>query len=78
MKIKREIIHISEDKCDGCGKCVWFCVEGDLEVIDGKVRLVEDKFCDACGACIDKCPLDALRIIEREAEEYQELVYVKC
>lgn len=78
MKIVREIIHIDEEKCDGCGECIWFCVEGALRRIDGKLCLIAEKFCDGCGACVDKCPLGALKIVDREADEFQELVIVRC
>ncbi len=76
--MKREIIHIDEEKCDGCGVCVRSCVEGDLQLVDGKIRLYAEKYCDGCAACVPKCPLGALDIEVREADEYQELVNVRC
>lgn len=72
MKIVRKIIEIDEERCDGCGQCVPGCAEGALQIVDGKARIVSDKFCDGLGACIGDCPNDALKIVEREAEEFDE------
>jgi NAD-dependent dihydropyrimidine dehydrogenase PreA subunit len=70
--MKRKIIEIDEDRCNGCGLCIPNCQEGALQIIDGKARLISDLFCDGLGACIGHCPKDAIEIIEREAEAYNE------
>lgn len=72
MGMLRKIIEIDEKKCTGCGDCIPNCMEGALQIIDGKARLISDLFCDGLGACMGHCPEDAIAIVEREAEPYDE------
>ena len=72
MKIRRKIIEIDEELCDGCGKCIIGCAEAALELVDGKAKLIAEKYCDGLGACLGECPTGALKIIERVSEEFDE------
>lgn len=68
----RQIIHIDEDKCNGCGICANACHEGAIEIIDGKARLVRENFCDGFGDCLPGSPTGAITFEEREAPAYDE------
>jgi len=68
---KRRIVEIDRERCNGCGLCTTACAEGAL-VLDGenKAVLAREIYCDGLGACLDVCPVEALKVVERESEEY--------
>ena len=43
--MKRRIIEIDQDKCNGCGACAAACHEGAIAMVDGKARLMRDDYC---------------------------------
>ena len=68
----RKIVHIDEEKCNGCGACVGKCAEGALQIVDGKAKLLSETYCDGLGACLGECPQGAITIEERPAAEFSE------
>lgn len=52
----RKIIHIDEEKCNGCGLCATACHEGAIDIINGKAKLVRENFCDGFGDCLPAAP----------------------
>ena len=68
--MKRTIIRIDADLCNGCGICVSACEESAIEIINGKATLVRENFCDGLGNCLPACPQDAITFEEREAPAF--------
>lgn len=70
--MKRRIINIDEEKCNGCGACAQACHEDAIGMVNGKAKLLRDDYCDGLGDCLPTCPTGAITFVEREAAEYDE------
>ena len=68
----RRIIHINEEKCNGCGACADACHESAIGMVNGKAKLLRDDYCDGLGDCLPACPTGAITFEEREAAAYDE------
>ncbi len=70
--MKRRIIEIDKEKCNGCGLCAEACHEGAIGMVDGKASLLRDDYCDGLGDCLPTCPTNAISFIEKDTLPYDE------
>ncbi|MDO4481396.1 MAG: 4Fe-4S binding protein [Bacillota bacterium] len=70
--MKRKIIKIDAEKCNGCGLCADACHEGAIGMREGKAVLLREDYCDGLGDCLPACPVGAISFEEREALAYDE------
>ena len=68
--MKRKIITIDRQACNGCGLCAKACHEGAIGMVDGKAKLLREDYCDGLGDCLPACPVGAISFEEREAPAY--------
>lgn len=70
--MKRQMIKIDEEKCNGCGLCAAACHEGAIGIVNNKAKLLREDYCDGLGNCLPVCPTGAISFEEREAPMFNE------
>lgn len=68
--MKRNVISIDQEKCIGCGLCANACMQGAIQIINGKAQLVSESYCDGLGMCLPQCPVDAIQLVEKDTEAF--------
>ena len=76
--MKRKIIRIDEEKCNGCGLCAEACHEGAIGMAGGKAKLLRDDYCDGLGDCLPVCPVDAIEGKDGYIHMIDEFECTKC
>jgi len=57
------MMHVSKNKCVGCGLCVDVCPRDAITVSQCVAQVDKDK-CMECQACSRECPQDAIMLIK--------------
>jgi len=52
-------LHVSAEKCTGCGKCLAVCPKRAIAGGEGMIHVVNNMRCDKCGKCLEVCESDA-------------------
>lgn len=73
----RRIVHIDEEKCNGCGLCAQACHESAIGMVNGKAKLLRDDYCDGLGDCLPACPAGAISFIEEKQLHMMRQQYLK-
>ena len=62
MKYSERIIHIEQETCIKCGKCVQVC-PSEIMLQDKETKTISlqhIEHCIGCGHCVDVCPTDSI------------------
>ncbi len=59
VRIEAISVKVDPEACVGCGFCVEMCPFQALDMVDGKLEIIE-ALCKGCGTCVATCPTGAL------------------
>jgi len=65
------MIRVNKEICIGCENCVAHCLQDNIEMEDGKAKMVKEK-CIYCGHCLALCPVNAIEIDKYNIDEIKE------
>ncbi|MBQ9031286.1 MAG: 4Fe-4S binding protein [Parasporobacterium sp.] len=66
--ISKYRIHMDEDQCIGCSRCVTRCRLGVFRRNREQGISMDRSKCVGCGICVSTCPANALKLVERNGE----------
>jgi len=72
------IAEVDEEKCSGCGMCVYVCNYDSARLVgkEGKIVSETDMFrCKSCGMCVAACPSNARSLVDDATDEKIAAVY---
>jgi len=71
-------VEVDEERCSGCGACVYACNYDAARLVDRKGKLVSetDTFrCKSCGMCVAACPSEARTLVDDSTYDRIEKMY---